>query len=143
MKSPLIIDIRDNKFPSITIEENTWIIFRNLDPTAHSAETLPGTADYFNAGPLLPGESSSPVLFSKQGRFNYICRFHHGMSGSVHVVKSLNGVDHIEHTEQPNGGHVDHVSHHDQEVSHVHTHIKHFHGFVTGGRSSKQCFFSK
>jgi hypothetical protein len=126
----VIADIRDSKFPEITIERNTFVVWRNLDPYVHSAETLGTSSYYFNAGPMRPGAASSPVLFQRSGKFDYICRFHAGMAGTVNVTgavttASSGAQDHADH-----GGH------------NGHDHMKHFHGFVTGGRSGKRFFMT-
>lgn len=73
----------------------------------------------------------APVLFLKWGRVDYICRFHARMSGAINVVKASSFQENShEHTHQSDIGH------------HDHSHAKHFHGFVTGGRSAKQFFLT-
>jgi hypothetical protein len=125
MAKTVLADIRNNKFPPLTIEEGTFVIWRNLDPYAHSAETLRNSPDYFSAGALLPGEASSPVFFQKPGRFEYLCRYHAGMTGVVNVT-ARGAVYESETLHDHGGGHGGH--------------LKHLHGFVTGGRSA-QCLF--
>ncbi|MBK6771250.1 MAG: hypothetical protein IPG78_03725 [Ignavibacteria bacterium] len=127
MEKTVICDIKDNRFSPIVIEKDTYVVWRNLDSIPHSAETLPGTLNYFNAGPLFPNDTSSPIYFSKEGVFNYICRFHRGMNGVVKVTAA--GKSHHETNDHDSHDHHDH-------------HGKHFHGFVTGGRSSQQLFMT-
>jgi len=132
MSKPLIVDIRDFKFPEITIEANTFVIWRNLDPQVHSAETLPDDLHYFNAGPMFPGGVSSPVLFQVPGKFEYICRFHADMKGIVNVQSS-----------QATNKNVARDLQHAGEAMHGgHDHLMHFHGFVTGGRSGQRFFMT-
>jgi len=138
MAKTITINIRDNKFPPLTIEEGTSVVWRNLDPYAHSAETLRNDPNYFSAGALLPGESSSPILFAKVGRFEYLCRYHAGMTGLVNVTArgEDGGSSDSDHTHE-HGEHPDHGGH-----GGGHMHLKHLHGFVTGGRSSQRMFMT-
>lgn len=132
MSKTIIADIRNLKFPDISIEKDTFVVWRNLDPFVHSAETLPKNPYYFNAGPMFPGATSSPVLFSRPGKFDYICRFHMGMEGTVDVRDSVaqKGEQETAPMRDDHGGHDGH------------DHLKHFHGFVTGGRSGKRFFMT-
>jgi hypothetical protein len=138
MAKTVTVNIKDNKFPPLTIEEGTSVIWRNLDPYAHSAETLRNDPNYFSAGALLPGESSSPVLFARAGRYEYLCRYHMGMTGVVNVSArgEGGGPSDTGHTHD-HAGHADHGGH-----SGGHIHLKHYHGFVTGGRSSQRLFMT-
>jgi hypothetical protein len=98
----------------------------------HSAETLPTSWPFFNAGAMFPGGTSSPVFFQRPGKIDYICRFHAGMTGSVVVGEAP------EPTPPPPHGHAT-----DPHAEHgEHDHLKHFHGFVTGGRSAKRLFMT-
>jgi hypothetical protein len=122
-----IADIRNNAFPPLTIEEGTFVVWRNLDPHPHTVEARPGSSFYFNAGPLFTGGISSPVYFDRAGAFEYVCRYHAGMTGSVSVVAAEAAGD------RAPAGH-DHGGHGD--------HLQHFHGFVTGGRSGRRLFMT-
>jgi hypothetical protein len=137
MGRTMIADIRDSKFPDLTIAPNTFVVWRNLDPVVHSAETLPkenlpDSSQYFNAGPMQPGGLSSPVLFRNPGTIGYICRFHMGMSGVVNVKEGLDA----KMNDAPSS---EKSSPHGHEG---HDHLKHTHGFVTGGRSGKRLFMT-
>jgi hypothetical protein len=135
MAKTVIADIRNNQFPALEVEEGTFVVWRNLDPYAHSAETLRSSAAYFSAGALLPGEASSPVLFARTGSFAYVCRYHHAMTGVVKVMPR--GASHREDGEHGgDGGHGDHAGHGD------HGRMQHLHGFVTGGRSARRMFLT-
>lgn len=127
MSKTTIADIRNNAFPPITVAEGSHVVWRNLDPYPHSVETLAADPNYFNAGAMLPGETSSPIRFAKPGTFNYICRYHTGMAGSVTVNAKGGGDSH------GLGGHGNGHSGHG---------LHHFHGFVTGGRTSNRLFMS-
>jgi hypothetical protein len=129
MTKTVVVDIRDNSFPSVTVKPGTFVVWRNLDPYVHSVETLGNTPDYFNAGAMLPGEMSSPVLFSRAGSFNYLCRYHTGMRGTV-LVNAMG-------RSQPDHGHDDHSGHSD----HGHG-LHHYHGFVTGGRTGQRLYMT-
>ena len=119
----VIVDIQDGKFPRIKIPVGTSVVWRNQDRGAHSAETVRNAGFYFNAGPMLPRQTSSPVEFNQEGTFGYVCRYHHGMSGMVEVVSS--GPIEIG-SPHPGHGH----------------HLKHYHGFVTGGRSADALYMT-
>jgi len=127
MSRTVIANIQNNSFPAINIAPESFVIWRNLDPVAHSAETLGTDPNYFNAGAMLPGELSSPVFFAKSGTYAYICRFHTDMTGSVSVGQTGSG-DH-------------HHDGHDHDDGHAHG-LHHFHGFVTGGRSPDRLYMT-
>jgi hypothetical protein len=134
MSKTLILNIRNNSFPMATVQPGTYVVWRNLDPYPHSAETENSADFYFNAGPLLPGEASPPVLFSSLGDFPYRCRYHAGMSSMVHVRADApsGGI-----ATSPGPGHGgDHGGHGG------HSGFNHLHGFVTGGRTGKRFFMS-
>jgi len=134
MSKTLILNIRNNSFPMATVRPGTYVVWQNLDPYPHSAETENSADFYFNAGPLLPGEVSPPVLFSSLGDFPYRCRYHAGMSSMVHVrADAPHGG--IITSPGPNhgGGHGGHAGHGG---------LNHLHGFVTGGRTGKRFFMS-
>lgn len=130
-----IADIRDGAFPPISVDVGTFVVWRNLDPVPHSAEALDADPLYFNAGALLPGETSSPILFEKRGAIRYYCRFHSGMEGAVHVSGPSDTPPPVE------DHHGDHGNHHSGGVHSGHS-LHHFHGFVTGGRSGDRLFMS-
>lgn len=131
MSKTLILNIQDNTFPMATIRPGTYVVWRNLDPYPHSAETENNAEFFFNAGPLLPGEVSAPVLFSGLGDFPYRCRYHSGMSSMVHVRSNAPAGGIAEDPGAPGqGGHGGHGT------------FNHLHGFVTGGRTGRRFFMS-
>ncbi len=139
MSKTLIVNIRNNAFPMATVRPGTYVVWRNLDPYPHSAETENSADFFFNAGPLLPGEVSPPVLFSVLGEFPYRCRYHASMSSMVHVkADAPPGGTAEDHGESDHGdpGHGDHGGHGG------HGTFKHLHGFVTGGRTGRRFFMS-
>ncbi|WP_448647364.1 cupredoxin domain-containing protein [Pseudomonas mohnii] len=134
MSKTLILNIQNNTFPMATIRPGTYVVWRNLDPYPHSAETENNADFFFNAGPLLPGEVSPPVLFSGLGDFPYRCRYHAGMSSMVHV-----------RVDAPVGGIAENASVPDHEGHGVHGGhgtFNHLHGFITGGRTGQRFFMS-
>ncbi|EJN36136.1 cupredoxin domain-containing protein [Pseudomonas sp. GM80] len=130
MSKTLILNIRNNTFPMATIRPGTYIVWRNLDPYPHSAETESSAEFFFNAGPLLPGEVSAPVVFSGLGDFPYRCRYHAGMSSMVHVRADAPAAGIAENGAPDHGGHGGHGT------------FNHLHGFVTGGRTGSRFFMS-
>lgn len=129
MSSTVIADIRNNQFPVLNVEVGTWIVWRNLDPYPHSAERLRTKEPYFSAGPLLPGETSSPVRFETAGTFDYVCRYHHDMTGLVTVAPAGTSPP-----PPPHDGHDGHGGGHSM--------LQHLHGFVTGGRSGNSFYMT-
>nr|WP_298688765.1 hypothetical protein [uncultured Dongia sp.] len=123
-----IIEIANNAFPHVRIPPGTFVVWHNKDGQIHSAETLRTSPLYFNAGAMFPGDHSSPVIFEKEGRFDYVCRFHSNMGGTVEVTRDANHGDHPGHGDN-SGGHGGHGLHH-------------YHGFVTGGRSPDAIYMS-
>ncbi|WP_141343307.1 hypothetical protein [Bradyrhizobium sp. USDA 3458] len=131
MSKTLILNIRNSAFPIATVRPATYVVWRNLDPYPHSAETE-NTADFFfNAGPLLPGEVSPPVLFSALGDFPYRCRYHADMSSTVHV-----------RADAPVGGMAEDPGHGGHGGHEGHGTFHHLHGFVTGGRTGRRFYMA-
>ncbi|MER8849322.1 cupredoxin domain-containing protein [Mesorhizobium australicum] len=124
MTRTVIVDIRGNSFPEQTVEPDTYVVWRNLDPVPHTVETDPESSYYFNVGPLPTGEISSPVWFSREGKFEYVCRFHHEMTGEVTVAAGA------------------HAEAHPMPAHSGHDGLAHFHGFITGGRSGSRLYMS-
>lgn len=142
MPKTVIADIRNCEFPPLTIEVETFVVWRNLDPYPHTVETGSKSSFYFNAGPLFTGGLSSPVYFDRIGTFEYLCRFHAGMTGTVNVVAAGSRSQRALPPDtgvQPPAGHAH--GEHDGKREHGDDH-KHFHGFVTGGRSGKRLFMT-
>lgn len=130
----IIADIQNGAFPPLEVQVGDFVVWRNLDPVPHTVETDPDAAFYFNVGTLATGEVSSPVWFGKRGIFPYVCRFHAEMTGNVATgvpllapapgggVPTMPGMPGM----PGHGGHM----------------LQHFHGFVTGGRSSAKLYMT-
>jgi len=131
MSNTLVVNIRNNAFPTVKVRPGTFVVWRNLDPYAHSAETLSAAPNYFTAGAMLPGEMSVPILFDKAGEFPYLCRYHTGMTGIVTVDPSASERGEVH---EHDGGTGDHGGHHHG--------LAHLHGFVTGGRSGNRLYMT-
>jgi hypothetical protein len=129
MAGTVIVEIRNKAFPRVSIPKDTYIVWRNEDPMPHSAETRRDASFYFTGGALLPGEASSPVYFDEPGTYPYLCRFHAGMNGTIEVTDSGPVVVEPRADHEPGHGHGA-------------DHIKHLHGFVTGGRTGRRLFMS-
>ncbi|MBX4870231.1 hypothetical protein HJA85_25165 [Rhizobium bangladeshense] len=130
MGRTVVLDIRNGNFPHLSIPPGTHVVWRNLDPVPHSAETENSADMYFNAGPLLPGEVSPPVYFANVAEVPYRCRYHAGMTGTVSVRADAprNGTITLPKPSHDHGGH-----------SHG---FNHLHGFVTGGRSGSRFYMA-
>lgn len=138
MSKTIVVDIRNSAFPGVIVRPGSYVVWRNLDPFPHSAETERKSDPYFNAGPMLPGEMSAPVLFTTAGQFDYRCRYHTGMSGKITVDPQAPAAGAITQPGQQNDGSGDHSGH---DGGHIHAY-NHLHGFVTGGRSGKHFYMA-
>lgn len=134
MSRTVVVDIRFDQFPDVTVPPGTYVVWRNLDPHAHSAECRTRDPHYFNAGAMLPGHTSSPIFFEAAGEFDYLCRFHTDMVGRVTVAEGAVSGWHAgpESPRTPEHGHGGHGGHG----------LQHYHGFVTGGRSPDRLYMS-
>jgi hypothetical protein len=127
-----IVDIAGNTFPPLECPVGSYVVWRNLDPIPHTVETDPQAKFYFNVGTLATGEISSPVWFGRPGVYDYTCRFHAEMSGKVAVGVPLPAP-------APEGG----MPGMDPGMPGMPGHmLQHFHGFVTGGRSSAKLYMT-
>ena len=70
---------------TVVIGLNNTVVWVNRDSVMHTAHSDQG---YFNAGQLLPGESSKPVTFTRAGLFPYHCDPHFGWTRGIIIVKS-------------------------------------------------------
>lgn len=130
MAGTVIVEIKNMAFPKVSIPKDTFVVWRNGDGVPHSAETKRDASYYFTGGALHPGEASSPVYFDKPGSYPYLCRFHAGMTGTIDVIE--NGQVLVEPAPGHPPGHGGHVP----------DHVKHLHGFVTGGRTGRRLFMT-
>jgi len=136
MGNTVIVDIRENAFPEVEVQVGTYVVWRNLDPFPHTVETDGGSSFFFNVGALATGDVSSPVLFNKPGEFAYLCRYHAEMAGTVRAVAAQPSGGAQSSDTSPHAGH-DHGHGHGG-----HSHLQHFHGFVTGGRTGSKLYMS-
>lgn len=136
MQKTVIVDIKGFKHPDLSLEVGQSVAWRNLDPVPHTVNTDPDAEYPFDAGTLFPGDVSSPVTFTRESGaagIEYICEFHAGMKGVVKVGHGEHGGG--GHHPGEHGGH--HGGGHDD-----HAHLKHFHGFVTGGSTGHGLFMT-
>jgi len=141
MHKTIIAEIRNNRFPKLTLPPGTFVVWRNLDPYPHTVETSGDSPVFFNVGPLFPGAKSSPVYFGRVASVDYVCRYHAEMQGTVVIEAGAQippgGVVAPAEPDHDHGDHGGHGGHGDPGG-----HFKHFHGFVTGGRSPDRLFMS-
>lgn len=123
MSQKITVEVSGVNFPHVTVPKGTAVVWKNLDPFPHCIETESDKEPYFNPGPIQPDEETSPIIFNEVGEFDYVCRFHHGMTGKIKVIESGDVV-----IGPPSSGHG--------------RHLKHLHGFVTGGRSADKLYMS-
>jgi hypothetical protein len=120
--------IENNKLPSFSIETGQYVIWENKDSVAHRLSSHPRSNFKFNVGIIFPGEFSSPVYFdikSPPDGFKYGCGLVPSLSAVVNVGSPLQ-----EPEVQDLPGHGNH------------DHLKHFHGFVTGGRTGDRIYMT-
>ncbi len=77
------IFMQGNKFnpSSITVSAGTTVKWTNKDNVTHTAS---GNNNAFESGDMTNGKTFS-FTFSSVGTFNYICKYHSGMTGKVIV----------------------------------------------------------
>jgi len=68
--------------PTATVRVGQRVIWTNADSTAHTA-----TGNGFDTGPIDPGRSSVPILFSAPGNVPYRCTIHPTMTGLLTVTQ--------------------------------------------------------
>jgi hypothetical protein len=131
MEKQITVKIENGKLPSLILETGQSVIWQNCDNVAHQINSnLDSKVFKFDIGIIFPGEFSSPVLFdvkSPSEGFSYGCGLVPDLSATIHV-----GV-----TPAPDTGHD-----HGHDHGHGHDHLKHFHGFVTGGRTGDQIYMT-
>jgi len=64
-----------------SVKAGQTIAWMNADSVTHTA-----TGSSFDTGNIAPGATSAPVSFSATGSFDYHCRIHPSMVGSVSVT---------------------------------------------------------
>ncbi len=85
MPGKIIAEIRNNRFPTVAVPPDTYVIWRNLDPHPHTSRRTPTAAILSNVGPLFSGGESSPVYFGRAASVDYVCPSHANMTGRVVV----------------------------------------------------------
>ena len=69
---------------TVRVKAGGTIIFRNLDPTAHTATASDNRS--FDSGTIKASGKTATVRFTRAGRFTYYCAFHPYMHGTVIVT---------------------------------------------------------
>ena len=59
------------------------VAFRNADSIVHTATADGGS---FDTGNIAPGATSAPITMTASGAFNYHCRIHPDMVGTLNVT---------------------------------------------------------
>ena len=79
----LAVQIQNFAFnpPTLQVPAGTTVTWTNLDSTPHTATSTTGA---FDSGNLNPGQSFS-FAFEQAGTFDYLCRYHPSMRGSIVV----------------------------------------------------------
>jgi plastocyanin len=79
------ITIEDYAFkpPSITIAAGTTVVWKNLDDDPHTVTAVDGS---FDSHGLAQGDTFS-YSFAKPGKYQYYCKIHPMMRGSVIVTE--------------------------------------------------------
>jgi len=68
--------------PSSIVAGRT-VAFRNADNVTHTATADSGT---FDTGNIAPGATSAPITMAASGAFNYHCKIHPDMVGTLNVT---------------------------------------------------------
>lgn len=67
---------------SVTVQVGDTVTWKNMDPDAHTATDLDGS---FDTGFILGGGKTAEVTFNTAGTFEYFCKPHVGMRGTIVV----------------------------------------------------------
>jgi len=128
------VKIENGKLPTFSIEVGTAVIWENADSVAHQLNSDPSNVLFkFDVGIIFPGENSSPVIFNVKSDVDgivYGCGLVPDLAARIFVGVPVN-----EH--QHGNGH-GHGGHHNGE----HESLKHFHGFVTNGKSGDRIYMT-
>ena len=78
--------IKDFEFgpKTLTVTVGDTVTWRNEGPSAHTATALSGA---FDSGNLDPGKDFS-FTFTKAGTFNFACKYHDSMAGTITVAEA-------------------------------------------------------
>ncbi len=90
--SEAVIDIPGFSYsPSVlNVTVGDTIVFRATGGEPHSAVNEPTSSLVFNTGELVPGQSSSPILATTAGSFDYYCGIHgRSMTGRIVVTDAV------------------------------------------------------
>jgi plastocyanin len=66
-----------------SIAAGRTVAFRNADSITHTATANGGA---FDTGNIAPGATSAPITMAASGAFNYHCRIHPDMVGTLNVT---------------------------------------------------------
>jgi|GEM_PF-888300 len=82
--APYVVHIKNFAFnpASLTVPVGATVVFKNEDSVAHTA-TAPGK-NGFDSGNL-DGGAEFKYVFSKAGKFDYVCNYHPTMKASIIV----------------------------------------------------------
>ncbi|MFT5146223.1 MAG: hypothetical protein ACI9H1_000943 [Polaribacter sp.] len=126
--------INNGHLPSFEVEIGQYVIWENEDNVPHQINSDFMHPDFkFDIGVIFPGESSSPVLFNSKKQikdFRYGCGLTPNLTGQITIKGEAPESD----FEYPSGHHHMGMREHD--------HLKHFHGFVTGGKTGDQIYLT-
>ena len=80
------VTIKDFSFSpaTITVKKGTTVTWTNQDSTSHTVTSTTGTT--LNSNTLKPGDTYQ-VTFNEVGTFDYHCKIHSSMTGSVLVTE--------------------------------------------------------
>jgi hypothetical protein len=127
--------IKNNLLPSFEIEIGQTVIWENEDDVPHQINSDLRHPDFaFDIGVVFPGESSSPVLFNSLKQINDF-RYGCGLTPNLTGLIKIKGNAPLSDFEYPH-----HAVHH--AGMDENEHLKHFHGFVTGGKTGDQIYLT-
>ena len=82
------IEMRNSRFSPgvVTINQGTTVTWVNEDPSSHTVTSgeRDNESGIFDSGNISSGESFS-YTFNDKGTFNYFCKLHSGMDGTIEV----------------------------------------------------------
>lgn len=142
-KNSINISIENGAIPSFEIAIGQSVTWTNNDSVPYQLNSDPkNTHFYFDIGIIFPGEVSSPVLINPAVGIDeliYGDGLSPGKKGKIKVI----GPNPVPPPDDNGHNHDHHSSYMSNEVIHdQNEHLRHFHGFVTGGITGDQIYLT-
>ncbi|MEM6813671.1 MAG: hypothetical protein AAF600_04685 [Bacteroidota bacterium] len=137
------VSIENGVLPSFDIEIGQTVIWTNKDSLPYQLNSDPNNPHFFfDIGIIFPGESSSPILINSKFGIDELI-YGDGLSPNKKAKIKVIGPNPVPPSNHSGHNHEDHYSHSSSEEVHdQNDHLKHFHGFVTGGITGDRIYMT-